>query len=156
MGPLIDERALTRVHAAVERSADGGGRVATGGEPLADLGGWFYRPTVITGSSHDSEIAQDEIFGPVVAVVPFDDLDEAVALANGTRFGLAAGIQTADVAKAFRIAERLTAGTVWINDWGTGNLSVPVGGRKQSGLGREQGPEGLGEYLEYKSILATL
>ena len=105
--------------------------------------GWFYRPTVIAGATHDSEIAQREIFGPVITAIPFTSLDEAVELANGTRFGLAAGIQTSDVAGALRVAERLTAGTVWINDWGTGNVTFPVGGRRQSGLGREQGPEGL-------------
>jgi acyl-CoA reductase-like NAD-dependent aldehyde dehydrogenase len=156
MGPLIDERALDKVDAAVTRAAETGAEIIAGGERLAGSGGWFYRPTVITGAAHDSEIAQTEIFGPVVTATPFKDLDEAVRLANDTRFGLAAGIQTADLSAALRAAERLTAGTVWINDWGTGNVTFPVGGRRHSGLGREQGPEGLAEFLEYKTVLATL
>ena len=156
MGPLINDGAAARVGEMVERSAAAGARVVVGGAPVKEREGSFFPPTVIAGAAHDSEIAQEEIFGPVVSVLPFDDVDEAIELANGTRFGLAAGIQTRDVANAFRIAERLEAGTVWINDWATGTVAMPVGGRKQSGLGREHGPEGLDEYLEYKSILATL
>ena len=156
MGPLIAPSALENVHAAVHGALEPGARIVAGGEPAAVGGGWFYRPTVVAGATHDSEIAQREIFGPVVAAIPFTTLDEAVELANSTRFGLAAGIQTGDVAKALRAAERLIAGTVWINDWGTGSVTFPVGGRRQSGLGREQGPEGLAEFLEYKTVLATL
>jgi acyl-CoA reductase-like NAD-dependent aldehyde dehydrogenase len=156
MGPLINDRAAARVGEMVERSAAAGARVLTGGEPVAGGEGSFFPPTVIAGAAPDSEISQDEIFGPVVSVLTFETVEEAIELANGTRYGLAAGVQTRDVAKAFRIAERLEAGTVWINDWATGSVAMPVGGRKQSGLGREHGPEGLDEYLEYKSILATL
>ncbi|MEA2361028.1 MAG: hypothetical protein QOD71_173 [Thermoleophilaceae bacterium] len=156
MGPLIDSRALAKVHAAVEQALESGAEAVAGGERVEDRDGWFYRPTVVAGAGPDSEIAQREIFGPVVTAIPFDSLDEAVRLANATRFGLAAGIQTSDVASALRAAERLTAGTVWINDWGTGNVTFPVGGRRQSGLGREGGPEGLAEFLEYKTILTTL
>jgi acyl-CoA reductase-like NAD-dependent aldehyde dehydrogenase len=156
MGPLIAPAALENVHAAVHDGLEPGARIVAGGEPAEAGGGWFYRPTVVAGADHDSQIAQREIFGPVVTAIPFGSLDEAVELANATRFGLAAGIQTADVEKALRAAERLIAGTVWINDWGSGSVSFPVGGRRQSGLGREQGPEGLAEFLEYKTILATL
>lgn len=156
MGPLIAPGALENVHAAVHDGLEPGARIVAGGEPAEAGGGWFYRPTVVAGADHDSAIAQREIFGPVVTAIPFGSLDEAVELANATRFGLAAGIQTADVEKALRAAERLIAGTVWINDWGSGSVSFPVGGRRQSGLGREQGPEGLAEFLEYKTILATL
>ena len=116
----------------------------------------YYSPTVIVNARHDSELVQSEIFGPVVTVLPFDDVEEAIRLANDTPFGLAAGIQTGDLARGLRIAERLRAGTVWVNGWATGNLTIPVGGFKQSGIGREQGPEGLAEYLECKSVLATL
>jgi acyl-CoA reductase-like NAD-dependent aldehyde dehydrogenase len=156
MGPLIAPRALENVHAAVERGLEAGGRLVAGGGPEERGGGWFYRPTVVAEASPDSEIAQHEIFGPVVTAIPFRGLDEAIELANSTRFGLAAGIQTADLGQALRVAERLVAGTVWINDWGTGNVTFPVGGRRQSGLGREQGPEGLAEFLEYKTVLTTL
>jgi acyl-CoA reductase-like NAD-dependent aldehyde dehydrogenase len=156
MGPLISSTALAKVDAAVEQGLGSGAELIAGGTRVEGREGWFYRPTVVAGARPDSEIAQREIFGPVVTATPFESLDEAVALANGTRFGLAAGIQTSDVAGALRLAERLTAGTVWINDWGTGNVTFPVGGRRQSGLGREQGPEGLAEFLEYKTILTSL
>jgi acyl-CoA reductase-like NAD-dependent aldehyde dehydrogenase len=156
MGPLITARAVETVHSAVQSAVESGARVVAGGERAERDGGWFYKPTVIAGASHDSEIAQHEIFGPVVTAIPFESLDQAVELANSTRFGLAAGIQTADVARALRLADELVVGTVWINDWGTGNVSFPVGGRRQSGLGREQGPEGLAEFLEYKTVLTTL
>jgi acyl-CoA reductase-like NAD-dependent aldehyde dehydrogenase len=156
MGPLIAPPARDRVHAAVQQGLESGATLVAGGEPVEKGGGWFYRPTVLAGARHDSEIAQREIFGPVVTAHPFTSLEEAVELANSTRFGLAAGIQTADVASALRVAERLVAGTVWINDWGSGSVTFPVGGRRQSGLGREGGPEGLAEYLEYKTVLTTL
>ena len=98
------------MHAAVEQGLAAGARLVAGGGPEESGGGWFYRPTVMAEASPDSEIAQQEIFGPVVTAIPFRDLDEAVELANSTRFGLAAGIQTTDVAQALRVAERLEAG----------------------------------------------
>ena len=152
LGPLINEAAAARVHGLVERGVEAGASVLAGSEPRAG----FYAPTVIAGADHASEIVQTEIFGPVVALLPFDDVEDAIRLANSTAFGLAAGIQTGDLGRGLRIAERLQAGTVWVNDWATGNLTIPVGGHKRSGIGREGGPEGLAEYLEYKSILASL
>ena len=155
LGPLITPAAVERVHALVERSVEAGTELVTG-ERSAGLEGSYFAPTVIAGAAVDSEIARTELFGPVVTVLPFADVEEAIAIANSTPFGLAAGVQTADLARGIRVAERLEAGTVWVNDWATGNLTIPVGGWKQSGVGREGGPEGLAEYLEYKAILATL
>ena len=155
-GPLINAAAADRVHGLVDRSLKAGARVLAGGKRAEPGRENYYLPTVIVNARHDSEIVQSEIFGPVVAVLPFDDVEEAVRLANDTPFGLAAGVQTGDLARGLRIAERLRAGTVWVNGWATGNLTIPVGGFKQSGIGREQGPEGLAEYLEYKSVLVTL
>ena len=154
LGPLISQAAATRVHGLIERGLEAGATLVAGGEP--GPGGSYYPPTVIAGAEHDSELVQDEIFGPVVALLPFDDVEDAIRLANSSRFGLAAGIQTGDLARGLRIAERLQAGTVWVNDWAAGNVTIPVGGVKLSGLGREQGPEGLAEFLEYKSVLASL
>ena len=155
VGPLITPAATERVHALVARSVEAGAELVTGDPSVGDRGSYFA-PTVIAGAAVDSEIARTELFGPVVTVLPFGDVEEAIAIANGTPFGLAAGVQTADLGRGIRLAERLEAGTVWINDWATGNLTIPVGGWKQSGIGREGGPEGLAGYLEYKSILATL
>ena len=123
-GPLITPAAAERVHALVERSVEGGAELVAGDGAVAKEGS-FFAPTVIAGAAADSEIARTELFGPVVAVLPFDDVEEAIAIANGTPFGLAAGVQTADLARGIRIAERLEAGTVWINDWATGNLTDP-------------------------------
>ena len=156
VGPLITPAAAERVQALVERGVEGGAELVAGDGAGGGGEGSFFAPTVLAGAAADSEIARTELFGPVVAVLPFDDVEEAIAIANGTPFGLAAGVQTADLARGIRIAERLEAGTVWINDWATGNQTIPVGGWKQSGIGREGGPEGLAGYLEYKSILATL
>ncbi len=155
LGPLITPAAVERVHALVERSVEAGAELVAG-DRAAGLKGSYFAPTVIAGAAIDSEIARTELFGPVVTVLPFADVEEAIAIANGTPFGLAAGVQTADLARGIRIAERLEAGTIWVNDWATGNLTIPVGGWKQSGVGREGGPEGLAGYLEYKAILATL
>ena len=155
VGPLITAAAMERVRGVVERSVEAGAEIAAGDQSVGDRGSYFA-PTVIAGAVIDSEIARIELFGPVVTVLPFADLEEAIAIANGTSYGLAAGVQTADLAQGMRVAERLEAGTIWVNDWATGNLTIPVGGWKQSGIGREGGPEGLAGYLEYKSILATL
>jgi acyl-CoA reductase-like NAD-dependent aldehyde dehydrogenase len=103
--------------------------------------------------AQDSEWVQEEIFGPVVTVQSFEDEADAVRLANSTRYGLAAGLQTTDIARAHRVAAQLKAGLVWVNQWGVLDVQMPIGGYKQSGYGRENGPEGLDEYLQTKSVL---
>jgi acyl-CoA reductase-like NAD-dependent aldehyde dehydrogenase len=122
--------------------------------PSPDLGGGYYqRPVVVADVTQDSELVQQEIFGPVVTVQPFDDEDHAIRLANSTSFGLAGGLQTSDMKRAHRVAAALKAGTVWVNQWGLLDVQMPIGGYKQSGYGRENGPEGLAEYLQAKSVL---
>jgi acyl-CoA reductase-like NAD-dependent aldehyde dehydrogenase len=132
-----------------------GARLVAGGEPATVQGledGLFMRPTVFADVRNDMQIAQEEVFGPVAAVIPFRDEDEAVQIANDTEFGLAAGVWTGNVQRAHRVAGRLRAGTVWINNYRKTGYSTPFGGYKQSGLGRENGPDALREYTEEKSV----
>jgi acyl-CoA reductase-like NAD-dependent aldehyde dehydrogenase len=107
---------------------------------------------VVADVPNDARIVQEEVFGPVLTVQPFDTEDEAVDLANGTRYGLAAGLHTRDVARAHRVADRLRSGIVWINSWAVLDSALPFGGYKQSGYGREHGPEALDGYLQIKSV----
>ena len=136
-----------------------GAEVVTGGEHgqvdgFAD--GLFYRPTILSGVGNDSHIAQEEVFGPVLTVIPFRDEAEAIALANGTRYGLAAGLWTNDVRRAHRVARELQAGTVWINLYRAITYNSPFGGYKASGLGRVNGAEAIEEFLQTKSIWCEL
>jgi acyl-CoA reductase-like NAD-dependent aldehyde dehydrogenase len=111
---------------------------------------------VLAGAEQDSRYVQEEIFGPVLTVQPFETEEEAVRLANGTPYGLAAGLQTRDVTRAHRVAAALQAGIVWVNGWALLDPAMPFGGSKQSGYGRENGPEGLDEYLQTKSVVVAL
>jgi len=155
VGPLISERQLQRVEAFVERAKAAGGEVIVGGHRLDIDGGYYYAPTVITGLANDAEAIQEEVFGPVLTVQVFDTEEEAIALANSTRYGLAHGIQTTDIIKATRVAKRLDSGIVWVNDWGKLDTAVPFGGTKNSGYGRENGPEGMLVYTRSKSIVIS-
>jgi aldehyde dehydrogenase (NAD+) len=155
MGPLVSERQLRRVTgylAAGQREGAtalaGGGRLTDG--PLAD--GYFVEPTVFTGVRDDMTIAREEIFGPVISVFTFDDLEEVAARANATSYGLAAGLWTRDGGRAHKLAKLLEAGAVYINCYGAGDPAIPFGGYKMSGYGRELGTAGLEEYLKVKSI----
>ena len=134
----------------LERRGDHTEIVAGGREP--DLPGFFLEPTVVAGLRQDDEMIQREIFGPVIAALPFEGLDEAVAIANNSRYGLAASVWTRDLSKAFRVMKSLKAGTVWINSHNTVDPNLPFGGMKQSGIGRELGMAGLDEYRETKHI----
>ncbi|QNP74470.1 aldehyde dehydrogenase [Streptomyces roseirectus] len=156
VGPLAGERHLRKVEEYVELARKDGGRIVCGGERLDLDGGYYYKPTVIAGLPNDSRVIQEEIFGPVLTVQPFDTEDEAVALANSTPYGLASGIQTGNLARAHRVAERLQAGIVWINDWAMLDPAVPFGGVKDSGFGREYGPEALASYQQTKSVVVSL
>ncbi len=131
-------------------------RSSSAGEPLDLDGGFYYPPTIITGLPNDSEAIQEEIFGPVLTVQPFDTEEEAIELANSTRYGLAAGVQTSDFAKAIRVTSRLQAGVQWVNGWAMLDPSVPFGGYKDSGLGRESGPEALINYTRAKSVTISV
>ncbi|MEQ4717407.1 aldehyde dehydrogenase family protein [Nonomuraea sp. B19D2] len=156
VGPMAAERHRTKVEDYVRLATEEGGRVVVGGERLELGGGYYFRPTVIAGLSNDSRVVQEEIFGPVLTVQPFDTEDEAVSMANSTPYGLAAGLQTTDLARAHRVAARLEAGIVWVNDWAMLDPAIPFGGVKQSGHGREYGPEVLESYTKVKSVVISL
>jgi aldehyde dehydrogenase (NAD+) len=155
--PLINERQLGRVLGFIERAQEEGAKLVTGGDrPDGDLAaGNFVRPAVFADVNNDMEIAREEVFGPVLAVVPFTDEDEAVRLANDTEYGLGAGVYTSDVRRAFRLARRLRAGTIGINGFQI-EPHLPFGGFKQSGIGREGGQSAFEAYTELKTVLMPL
>jgi len=153
IGPLVSEKQLRRVEAFVEKARAQGGRVVAGGERHDLDGGYYYKPTIIVGLRNEAEAVQEEVFGPVLTVQPFDTEEEAIALANSTRYGLAAGIQTTNIARAHRVAAKLDAGIVWVNGWSLLDPAVPFGGVKSSGAGRESGPEALLGYTRTKSVV---
>ncbi|WP_433463521.1 aldehyde dehydrogenase family protein [Spirillospora sp. CA-128828] len=157
VGPMAGPRHLAKVRSYLDRAAsDGSVRVLGGGNTPADSGGFYLAPTVLDGVTQYSPYVQEEIFGPVLTVQPFDTEEEAVRLANGTPYGLAAGLQTGDIGRAHRVAAALRAGIVWVNGWAVLDVAMPFGGCKQSGYGRENGPEGLEEYLQTKSVVVAL
>ena len=154
VGSLISTTHREKVHGFVERGADEGATVVTGGEVPAGAGA-FYPPTVVAAESSDLEIAQEEVFGPVVTVLPFEDEKDAIRLANDVRYGLMAAVWTGDPARGHRIAARLQSGTVGINMPYTAFPGIPFGGYKQSGFDRELGLETLELYLETKSVIVS-
>ncbi|MFJ2439332.1 aldehyde dehydrogenase family protein [Streptomyces sp. NPDC087658] len=157
VGPMTGERHLAKVEEYVRIAREEGGRVITGGARVhEETGGFYYAPTVIADLSNDARAVQEEIFGPVLTVQPFDTEDEAVALANSTPYGLASGLQTQNLTRAHRVAGRLKAGIVWVNDWAMLDPAIPFGGVKQSGYGREYGPEALEAYTKVKSVVIKL
>ncbi len=159
LGPLISEAHRDGVAAYVERAREEGGRIRAGGVIPTEgelAAGSFYPPTLIEGLPHDSAVCQEEIFGPVLVALPYDDEDELVGLANDNVYGLAAGIWSADYRAALRLADRLEAGTVWINTYKKFSISTPFGGYKESGLGREKGRQGIQAYMQQKSLYLGL
>ena len=152
-GPLSVQRALGRVEHYVEQAQSEGARLVTGGRRPGHLNrGWFYEPTVFADVDNSMTLAQEEVFGPVTAVIPYEGLDQAVEIANDTRYGLACSIYSRDEDKALGLARRIRAGGVAINSAGV-SLTDPFGGYKQSGWGRECGPEGILEFTQIKQVV---
>jgi acyl-CoA reductase-like NAD-dependent aldehyde dehydrogenase len=156
IGPLISQKQLTRVMGYIDEGKSDGVEVVTGGHRL-DRKGYFVHPTVLTNvDPATSRLYKEEIFGPVVPIIPFDDDDEAVAMANDTTYGLAATAWTTNLSRAHRLAKRLQAGTVSLNCQLVFDHDVPFGGYKQSGWGHEFGREGVDAYMKTKSVWAQL
>jgi len=155
MGPLITREHRESIERYVKLGLEEGGRLLTGGErPKGGTydKGWFYRPTVLHGLKNSARVSQEEIFGPVLIAMPFTDEEELLKEANDTVFGLAAGIWTRDYKRAWRVARRLDAGTVWINTYKLFSISTPFSGSKQSGIGVEKGRLGIQQYQQQKSL----
>ncbi len=155
IGPLASPAHLTKVRSYLDRAAAAGVRRHDGGDPPGPAG-FYVSPALLADVDQASPFVQEEIFGPLVTVQPFDTEAEAVALANGTAYGLSAGLQTGSVARAHRVAAALNAGIVWVNGWSLLDPAMPFGGVGQSGYGRENGPEGLDAYLRTKSVVVSL
>jgi betaine-aldehyde dehydrogenase len=152
IGPMVSAPQRQKVADQVEAAVAAGAEVLVGGGSGEQERGHFYAPAVVTGAPAETDLLREETFGPVAPIVPVADLDEAIALANGTRFGLGANVYTRDLRSAVRCMRELRAGTVWINDPLTDNDAGPFGGFKQSGIGRELGREGLEAFQETKHV----
>lgn len=156
MGPVSNQAQFDKIMSFLASAEKEGATIAHGGRAAAEVGGLFIEPTVITGARPGMRVVEEEIFGPVVSIIPFADEDEAVELANSSEFGLAGSVWTKDIHRAHRVAGRLQAGTVWINAYRSVAPGVPFGGYKHSGIGRENGTAAINEYTETKSIWVEL
>ncbi|MGE7684196.1 aldehyde dehydrogenase family protein [Peribacillus simplex] len=155
IGPLVSSEQLERVGSYIEKGKSEGAEVVTGGN-YGQGEGYFVTPTIFAGVEDEMTIAKEEIFGPVVAAMPFDDLNDVINRANNSEYGLAAGLWTQDVKKAHYVANELKAGTVWVNCYNAFDAASPFGGYKQSGIGREMGSYALDNYTEVKSVWINL
>src|SRR4051812_2097168 len=159
MGPVATKMQLEKDESMVARAVSEGAKVLTGGTrpQIAEFpGGYFYQPTVVHQLSKDNFLMRNEVFGPVLAVTPFKDEAEVIALANDTEFGLAAGVWTKDISRAHKMARAIESGTVWINTYRALTFNSPFGGYKASGIGRQNGIEAVYQYLQTKSVWCEL
>ena len=155
LGPLVDQSQFDKVMGYIESGRSDGATLACGGDRIGDRG-YFLRPTVFADVRDEMKIAREEIFGPVMSILPFQGVEEAVTRANGTPFGLAAAVWTRDIKKALAVSNGVRAGTVWVNCYNVLDTRAPFGGFKQSGIGRELGEYGLQQYTQVKSVIARL
>jgi acyl-CoA reductase-like NAD-dependent aldehyde dehydrogenase len=152
-GPLVSSRQRDRVESYIALGQEEGAKVAVGGGRPSHLPrGWFVEPTVLANVDNTMRVAREEIFGPVVSVIPYSDTEDAIRLANDSEFGLGGGVYSSDTSRGLDVARRIQTGTITLNGIGL-ETCAPFGGVKQSGLGRELGPEGLAAYFNLKSIM---
>lgn len=159
MGPVAFKEQLDKVQSYIEVGRQEGAELVCGGKrPGAEdlKNGYFIEPTIFAGVNNDMRVAREEIFGPVLSVIPFESEEDLIRQANDTSYGLAAGIWTKDIQEAHRVAHALRAGTVWINAYRTLSFNTPFGGYKMSGMGRENGLESLKDYTQVKSVWVEL
>lgn len=157
VGPVTTQQQRQRVLDYIQIAKDEGATCVLGGDCPDNLegdleNGWFVEPTILSNVNNKMRIAQEEVFGPVLAVIPFEDEEDAIAIANDSNYGLAAGVWTSDIGRAIRMTDRLEAGTVWVNSYRAASYLAPFGGFKKSGLGRENGQEAIEAYLQTKTV----
>ena len=155
LGPLVSARQFERVSGYIQTGKDEGAEIVCGGHGVGDEG-FCFAPTIIGNTKNDMVVSREEIFGPVVVAQKFSNMDEVIALANDTEYGLSSAVFTQDISRAHLMAKRLKAGQVTINHCGAADWDVPIGGYKQSGWGRENGFDGLENYLAKKSVFISL
>ncbi len=155
LGPLVDQTQFDKVMSYIDSGRGDGATLACGGDRIGNRG-YFIRPTVFSNVQDEMKIAREEIFGPVMSVIPFSNLDEIIARANRTKYGLAAAVWTRDIKKALAVANGVRAGTIWVNCYNVLDTRAPFGGFKQSGIGRELGEYGLQQYTQVKTVIAKL
>lgn len=157
-GPVVDDTQLNRVMGYIEKGTDEGARLVAGGNrALTETGGYYVEPTVFADVDNSMQIARDEIFGPVLAIIPFEDQDEALRIANDSRYGLSAAVWTSNLARAHTMAAGLKAGTVWVNNFDTSDITAPFGGYKESGIGgKDKSLHALDKYTHIKTTWINL